>query len=175
MKMRSNGVFFAFLLIALAFTGCGDGGGPAATDTSADQLLASQLVGTWKLSQATKNGVLVPVLPTDSGEIGTISFNADRTATGSDYTITTSSGATVVDPNNPTPPPSTDFLKLQLSLPPALSIPGPFPMVLLSCRRQRAKPLPTVSKSKTENSIKPCPMAKYRSGSESELLIGVKL
>jgi hypothetical protein len=111
MKMRLNGVFFAFLLIALAFTGCGGGGGPAATDTSADQLLASQLVGTWKLSQATKNGVLVPVLPTDSGEIGTISFNADRTATGSDYTITTSSGATVVDPNNPTPPPSTDFYK----------------------------------------------------------------
>lgn len=93
MKMRLNGVFFAFLLIALAFTGCGgggSGGGPAATDASADQLLASQLVGTWKLSQATKDGVLVPVKPNTTGQVGTITFNSDNTASSVDYTISTS-------------------------------------------------------------------------------------
>lgn len=114
MKMRFYGAILAILWVSLALTGCGGGGGGGATGaagTSADTLLASQLVGTWKLSQATKNGVLVPVLPTDAGEIGTIIFNADQTATGNDYTISTSNGVMVVDPNNPALPANADSYK----------------------------------------------------------------
>lgn len=113
MKIRFFGVLFAFLLIAILFPGCGGGGGGStgAADTSADSLLASQLVGTWKLSEATRNGVLIPVLPTDAGEIGTIIFNANQTATGNDFTISTSGGVMVVDPNNPAPPANANSYK----------------------------------------------------------------
>lgn len=91
MKMRVYGAVFAFLFIATAFTGCGGGGGGGGiVNTSADQTLASQLVGTWKLSQATKDGVLVPVKPNTANQVGTITFNSDNTASSIDYTITTS-------------------------------------------------------------------------------------
>lgn len=91
MKMRFYGVILAFLLASLAFTGCGGGGGGGGVaDTSADQLLSSQLIGTWKLSQSTKNGALVPVKPNTAGQVGTITFNSDNTAASVDYTISTS-------------------------------------------------------------------------------------
>lgn len=91
MKMRFYGAFCIFLLVVIAFTGCGGGGGGGGTgENSADQILASQLVGTWKLSQATKEGVLVPVKPNSAGQVGTITFNSNNTASSVDYTISTS-------------------------------------------------------------------------------------
>ncbi|HAE37683.1 MAG TPA: hypothetical protein DCG57_03470 [Candidatus Riflebacteria bacterium] len=91
MKMRVYGVVLAILLVATAFTGCGGGGGGGGVaDTSADQLLASQLIGTWKLSQASKDGVLVEVKPNTANQVGTITFSSDNTAASVDYTITTS-------------------------------------------------------------------------------------
>lgn len=113
MKMRVYGVVFAFLLIATAFTGCGGGGGGGGSviDTSADQLLASQLIGTWKLSQASKDGVLVEVKPNTANQVGTITFNSDNTASSIDYTITTSVIVGVGDA------PDTNFYQTQDTAP----------------------------------------------------------
>ncbi len=87
---------FVAILIAcisiLTVTGCGGGGGgggPAPVTSQADQNLIASIIGTWKLSQASKSGVLVPVLPNSSGNVGTITFNSDGTANSTDYTLTT--------------------------------------------------------------------------------------
>jgi len=86
---------FCILLLAafaLTLTGCGGGsggGGAAPVTSQADQDLVASLVGTWKLSQASKSGSLVPVLPNSAGNVGTITFNSNGTASSVDYTLTT--------------------------------------------------------------------------------------
>ncbi|HNW09822.1 MAG TPA: hypothetical protein PKI71_00515 [Candidatus Rifleibacterium sp.] len=87
--------FVAILIICISvFTiiGCGGGGGGGASapiTSQADQDLIASVIGNWKLSQASKNGILVPVLPNSSGNVGTITFNSDGTANSTDYTLTT--------------------------------------------------------------------------------------
>lgn len=87
-------IFCLLLLAAFALTlsGCGGGGGgggAAPITSQADQDLVASLAGTWKLSQALKNGSLVPVLPNSAGSVGTITFNSNGTASSVDYTLTT--------------------------------------------------------------------------------------
>ena len=57
--MKSSLLFLlpAFILTVTGCGGGGGGGGPAPVTSQADQNLIASIIGTWKLSQASKSGV----------------------------------------------------------------------------------------------------------------------
>ena len=79
-----------FLLALVLLTGCGGGAG-SSSGSSADSILADQIIGTWEISQETVQAInsLKPVQPNASNKITTVTFNSNNTGILVDYEIYT--------------------------------------------------------------------------------------
>jgi len=89
--MRQISFFVLLISLALTFAGCGGGGGGGGAAVNPnDAVLASKIVGTWKLIKETDDlGVLKTVNANSSGKVNTVTFNADNTATTIAYSMQT--------------------------------------------------------------------------------------